>query len=337
MKVSVVGCGGISKCHLNALSEMDDIEISSVVDIKLDRADAAAEKYNCKAYYDFDTMLKEDKPDSIHICTPHYLHVPMAIEALSRDINVLCEKPCAINYEDLSKLRLAQSMCSVQFGVCFQNRYNSSVKLVKDLIDKKTYGNITAARASVNWCRNEDYYSDDWHGTLEKEGGGVLVNQSIHTLDLMRYLVGKNVKAVTGHVYNDHLKGKIEVEDTANVRFVYDDGMIALFNATTAFSMNADIIIDLFCEKATLRIEGDNAYVINSDGIEQLHLAESSSFVGKNYWGRSHGLLIKDFYDCIKNDRKFPIDAYEGGKAVDEFLTIYKSSKSGNEEILNRK
>ena len=147
MRVSVVGCGSVSRNHLRVLKGIKNIEISSVTDIKKDRADAAAKKYGCKAYYDFEAMLKEDKPDCIHICTPHFLHVPMAVAALEKGIHVLCEKPCAISEEGLSQLRIAQASSTATFGVCFQNRYIGSVKAVKNLLDKKIYGDILSARA----------------------------------------------------------------------------------------------------------------------------------------------------------------------------------------------
>ena len=336
MRVSVVGCGSISKCHLEELQKTDGIEISSVVDIKHDRADAAAEKYGCRAYYDFDSMLNEDEPDCIHICTPHYLHVPMAIKALSRDIHVLCEKPCAITAESLARLRLAQSMSLGKFGVCFQNRYNKSVILIKALIDSKKYGEVKAVRASVDWCRDADYYSDDWHGTQDKEGGGVMINQAIHTLDLMRYISGKKPRSIIGHVSNDHLKGVIEVEDSAWGRFEYEDGSIGIITATTAFGCNAPIMIDFFCEKATLRIEGDNAYLINDGNVMKLDPDVKAEYIGKNYWGTGHGALIHDFYQCIRENKKFPIDANEGGKAVEELLAIYGSSEIKARQFLNR-
>lgn len=337
MRVAVVGCGNISRCHLMALNKIDSVEISSVTDIRPERADAVSVKYNCKAYYDYNKMLEEDKPDAVHICTPHYLHVQMAVKALSMGINVLCEKPCAISIDSLKSLRLAQTMSGAKFGVCFQNRYNESVIAVKKLIDSGKYGKIISARATVNWCRNEDYYSDDWHGTMQKEGGGVLVNQAIHTEDLLRYLVGKNIVSVDGHVFNDHLKSKIDVEDTATARFEFEDGMIALYYATTAFSIDAGIMIDIFCENATLRIEGNNAYIISPDKeIRQIHLDENTSFAGKCYWGNGHESLIADFYDCLNTGRKFPIDAYEGGKAVEEFLAIYSSSEIGEKVNIKR-
>lgn len=334
MRVSVVGCGQISRNHLRVLKSLKNIEISSVVDIKKDRADSMAKKYSCKAYYDFETMLKEDKPDCIHICTPHYLHVPMAVAALEKDIHVLCEKPCAITEEGLQQLRKAQDKSNAIFGVCFQNRYIESVKAVKKLIDRKVYGEVESVRAFVHWSRNEDYYSDDWHGSSEKEGGGVTVNQAIHTQDLMRYLIGSNTVSVTAHTFNDHLKGVIEVEDTVHALFHYESGVNALFNATTAFSKNLPIQIDIICKRATLRIEGENAYVIILGKLKKLRLKKVSELIGKIYWGSGHAPLIKDFYDSIKEGRNFSIDANEGGKAVEEFLAVYKSSESGEKVCL---
>ncbi|MBQ7548717.1 MAG: Gfo/Idh/MocA family oxidoreductase [Clostridia bacterium] len=338
MRVAVVGCGGISKCHLDALSAMEDVEISSVTDIRLERAGAAAEKYGCSAYGDFREMLDADAPEAVHICTPHYLHVPMAVEALGRGIHVLSEKPCAIKADELSRLRLAQSMSSAVYGVCFQNRYNGSVKTVMELLQQGKYGRIITARACVHWFRDKEYYSDDWHGTLEREGGGVMVNQAVHTLDLMRYLIGGRIAYVDAHVANYHLRDVIEVEDTADARFVFEDGTVALFSASTAFGISSDIIIDLCCEKATIRIEGDNVFVLSNGEVEVVHTAGADNGIaGKSYWGTSHGALINDFYDCIKTGRKFPIDSYEGGKAVEEFLAVYRSSETGSRVYLERK
>lgn len=338
MKVSVVGCGNISRCHFAALQKIEGITISSVVDIKPERADAAAEKNNCKAYYSFSEMLEDDCPDCVHLCTPHYLHVPMAVKALNEGVNVLCEKPCAISMEGLEKLRLSQLMSGAQFGVCFQNRYNSSVSIVKELIRSETYGKIRAARATVFWNRTERYYSDDWHGTLDKEGGGVLVNQAVHTQDLLRYLIGRDIKSVKGHVFQDRFRGITEVEDTALAHFEFagEDKLTATFTATVAAGIDFPIMIDIVCEDATLRIEGDNAYKIKDGKIEHLSINENMAFTGKSYWGHGHESLISDFYDCLKTGRKFPIDANEGGKAVEEFLAIYSSDEIGEKVYIKK-
>lgn len=336
MKVSVVGCGNISRCHFSSLEKIEDITISSVVDIKPERADAAAEKYNCRAFYDFDGMLREYKPDCIHICTPHYLHVPMAVKALSLGINVLCEKPCAITQESLEKLRMAQLLSGAQYGVCFQNRYNPCVEVVKKLIKEEAYGKLLGANATVFWMRDENYYSDDWHGKLDKEGGGVLVNQAIHTEDLLRYIIGKNIKSVSGHIFSDKFRGITEVEDTAYARFEFEDGLIAVYTCTVAAGASFPITIDFLCENGILRIERDTAYLLKDGEVKKLSSELEGDTVGKDYWGKGHLSLITDFYDCLKTGRRFRIDANEGGKAVEEFLAIYASNEIGEKVYIKK-
>ena len=121
MKVAVIGCGGISSMHLRALKDNPDTDIVAVADIKPERADKAAAEYGAKAYYDFDELLNNEEVDSVHICTPHYLHTDMAIKALNKGINVLTEKPCSVSADEVEALRRAQKESGKQVGVCFQN------------------------------------------------------------------------------------------------------------------------------------------------------------------------------------------------------------------------
>ena len=217
MKISIVGCGGISRTHIGAVRDIPDARIISVADCIPERAEAAAKQCGAKAYTSLEDMLAGEKPDVLHICTPHYLHVSMAVYAMERGVDVLCEKPCAMTEGQLNELRECQRRTGRQFGVCFQNRYNRSVQYLKNIIDSKTYGELIGMRAFVTWKRDADYYaSGDWRGKKATEGGGVLINQALHTLDLMNML-GGNVKAVTAHASNDHLKGIIEVEDTVSL------------------------------------------------------------------------------------------------------------------------
>ncbi len=330
-KVSLVGCGNISKTHLPILSNLDGVHLSSVCDEIPERANKAAKEYKCRAFFDFETMLREDDPDCVHICTPHYLHVEMARSALSKGINVLCEKPLAISGESLSLLRKTAAESGAVLGVCFQNRYNEAVIKAKEIIESKEFGKLLAARGNVSWFRNSEYYSDSWHGKLSKEGGGVLVNQAIHTADLLRYLVGSDVETIEAHVFNDSLKNICEVEDTAVVRYEFKNGIIGILNATNAFSLNADVTLDFYFEHGDrLHIEGLELYRIKDDGsFEKLTENSKDNFHGKSYWGNGHFALIRDFYLCLKEKRNFTIDAFEGGKATEEFLAAYQSSKSG--------
>ena len=156
MKAAVIGCGNISKMHFIALSGNPETEIVAVADIKPERADGMAEKYGAKAYYSFDELLEKEKPDVIHICTPHYLHTEMAVKALSKGINVLTEKPCSTTAEEVDALRKAQSESGKQVGVCFQNRFNSAVQNAKNILNSGSMGKVRAVRAFVTWFRDKE-------------------------------------------------------------------------------------------------------------------------------------------------------------------------------------
>lgn len=328
MKVAVIGCGSVSKMHFKALSEIEGIEITAVADIKPERADAMALEYGSRAYYDFDELLKNEELDAIHICTPHFLHTPMAIKALEAGINVLLEKPCSVSVNEVELLRAAQAKSGKQLGICFQNRYNNCVCEAKKLIDSGEMGNVKSARAFVTWDRDEGYYSDDWHGTLDKECGGVLINQSIHTMDLVQYLCGK-CKKVTAHVSTDRLKGIIEVEDTASALLELENGVTAVFYATLAYAENSEVFIEISLEKGKLRIEGEKLFVIDENGqFNKITGKTDAVYHGRHYWGSGHSALIKDFYYCLEKGEKFDIDAFEGGHAAKIVATCYKSSKA---------
>ncbi len=326
MKVAVVGCGNISKNHFSALSSVPGAEIVATVDIKEERAIKKAAEFGGKAYTDFEEMLKAEKPDCVHIATPHYLHTEMAIKALRAGANVFCEKPCSVTCDEVKALREAQLASGKQFGVCFQNRYNESSLRIKEAIDKAEMGAIIGIRAFLTWDRGENYYSDDWHGTLDKECGGVLINQAIHTLDLVQ-LFGGGCKALTAHISNDHLQGVIEVEDTASVLMELECGAKAVVYATTAYSENSDVIIEVKFEKGTLRLEGEKLYELCPDGsVKVLCTNSDAPLSGKSYWGHGHSAIINDFYDCLATGRKFTVDAFEGGKAANIIAACYLSA-----------
>ena len=310
MKISIVGCGGISRTHIGAVRDIPDARIISVADCIPERAEAAAKQCGAKAYTSLEDMLAGEKPDVLHICTPHYLHVPMA-------------------EGQLEELRECQHRTGRQFGVCFQNRYNRSVQYLKNIIDSKIYGELIGMRAFVTWKRDADYYaSGDWRGKKATEGGGVLINQALHTLDLMNIL-GGNVKAVTAHASNDHLKGIIEVEDTVSVFAEFSQGFRGVFFATTANAVTSPIMLEANFADRSVRIEGDSVFELRDGKLTPVFAADKFDNHGKLCWGSGHSALIRDFYDAVRNNRPFAIDSDEGGKAIELLLAVYKSAETG--------
>lgn len=333
MKVAIVGCGNISRLHFAAVDENPLTELVAAVDIKPERAQKFAEKYGINAYTSYEEMLEKEKPDAVHICTPHYLHTPYAITALGKNINVLSEKPCSISDEEVEALRKAQASSSAVYAVCFQNRYNDCVGQIIDAVQSGEMGKLEGIRAFVTWDRRNGYYVDDWHGTLEKEGGCLLINQAIHTLDLIEQIGGK-CKALTAKVGNFALKGVIEGEDTASILFELESGASAVFYGTTAYSSNAPVLIEVAFENGTLRTEGERLFEITPEGDIISRSAKAGTAKGKQYWGSGHSALINDFYDCIANGRKFEIDAFSGGNAAKIVVAAYRSSQTGEKVYL---
>lgn len=305
MRTAIVGCGTIAEVHAKSLEQVKGCKIIAFSDIKKDRAEYYADRFWGKAYKDFTTMLNEEEPDVLHICTPHYLHVPMAITALKSGAHVFVEKPAVISREQLKELECAVAKANTRLGICFQNRYNKCIQKARALIESGKAGHIIGARGVVTWSRDIDYYQkSDWRGSWDKEGGGVLINQSIHTLDLLQYLLKKPL-FVEATISNHHLKNFIEVEDTVEA-YIQFEKSIACFYATTAYCTNATPLIELECENMRIRLEDPNITIYHKDGrIERPDLGKGSS-LGMNYYGSGHVNCIYDFYNCLRDDRHFP-------------------------------
>ncbi len=327
MKSAIVGCGGIAAVHGAVLHQNPDAEAVAYADIKKERAEAFAQKYGGSAYGSLEEMLEQESIDVLHICTPHYLHVPMAIKALKKGIHVLMEKPPAISHEQLKELQ--EAAAGKRVGVCFQNRYNKDVQKALSLVRSGESGKILGARATVMWHRDAPYYTESgWRGAWATEGGGVLINQSIHTLDLLRYFLG-NPTAVEGHVCNHHLKGVIEVEDTAEAYIQFGD-VNALFYATTAYVSDSPVMVELVCENMTLKMEDGRLTCTPKGGESKTYTFETDNCLGKSYWGYGHQELIGDYYRCIRENRPFSVPAEDAAKTLELMLGIYESSKNGD-------
>jgi len=330
-KTAIVGCGAISKTHCESLKTVKNTEIVAFCDIIKERADLRAGVYGGRTYSSLQEMLDSEQIDVIHICTPHYLHVPMALTALSKGINVIMEKPPAISHQQYNELCNAQKN-NAKLAICFQNRYNEAVVEAKALIKSGNCGKLLGARAIVTWSRNEKYYTESgWRGQLAKEGGGVLINQSIHTLDLMTYLIG-SPKMISAATSNYHLKDIIDVEDTVTAFLEYDD-FNALFFASTAYCKDAPVLLEIVYENVTIRLEGNRFKANFKDGTEVFNDYTSKDTNGKACWGLSHTKLISDFYSSLSTGKDFPVTLESTKPSFDAMMAIYDSAKTNKPVI----
>ena len=323
-RTAIVGCGGIAQTHATYLSKMVNVNIVAVCDIITERAEKLKNTYAQEAlvFDDYVKMLDTVKPDVLHICTPHYLHAEMAIAALKRDINVVLEKPVCINLTQVEELIRAEKESNAKICISFQNRYLLRNKTAKELIDSGKAGNVKFASGSVLWHRNAAYYTEShWRGFMATEGGGVMINQAIHTLDLMLWLCGEPEK-LTAMTANYHLKGVIDVEDTASAYITFKNGANGMFYATTAHYTDAPISLEIVCENMTLNLVNDDLYI---DGVKQNLYDTALDSAGKGYWGVGHMMLFSDYYSRLESGKDMPISVEEASKALKVLLAMYES------------
>lgn len=360
-KVGIIGCGGIAQTHRDALIACPDAEIAAVCDIVPERAEAIAEKAmqhgtkrgnpaspteqsipgsrlgQCphdnvpvQVFENWRELLAVKGLDAVHLCTPHFLHAEMAIAAMKAGLHVLTEKPMATSVADAVAMNKVSAETGMRLGVCFQNRYNATSRRMRAVLDSGLAGAVRGGRAFVTWNRGADYYaSGPWRGTWKEEGGGVMINQAIHTLDLMQWMLGRPV-SLKGSIDTRLLSGIIEVEDTAEALIRFEEGVNGVFFATNNYCTDAPVQIEIVCERATMRL--DDVLTIRYDDGETETVRESDVASGeKAYWGCGHKGLVADWYRAMRAEEPFRIDGAAALPALKLVLGLYESGRTGKE------
>lgn len=323
-RAAIVGCGAIANTHAGNLAKMNNVKLVAVCDILPQRAERIKESYASDAlvFNDYIKMLDEVKPDVLHVCTPHYLHSEMAVEALKRDINVLLEKPVSVSLLQAQAIKDAEKESKGKVCVSFQNRFLKRNRTAKDLVASGKAGKVIFASGSVLWSRGEKYYRDShWRGFKATEGGGVMINQAIHTLDLMQWICGEPEK-LCAKTANFHLQGIIDVEDTCDAYFCFKDGGHGMLHATTANFEDTPVSLTVKCENMLLELKNDDLYI---DGVKQEIYDNAEIVDGKPYWGSGHKMLFDAFYSALENGGDAPITVTDAIPALKLLLAMYES------------
>jgi len=330
LKIGIVGLGVISDVHIKAIEKIAEAELVAVCDIDGDKKSKVP---TLNFYIDIEEMLKKETLDCLHICLPHYLHVPIALLASKYGVQVFMEKPVGLNQEDIKALSNLDKQIKV--GVCLQNRYNETVIKLQEVLQNQNYGKVKGCKAILTWNRPQQYYEKDpWRGTIEESGGGVMLSQAIHTIDLMYHLMG-SIKWVKGFAGNLYLE-KIEVEDTACAHMEFKSGAKGIFYATVTHCFNSSVEMEIVCEEAVLRIQDGKLFVYQNQ--EETLLAKDSVVKdGKNYYGEKHKEAIQAFYQAILKNNESYITVEESKQAVYIIDSVIESSKRGEKVYLNNK
>ncbi|MFV0504890.1 MAG: Gfo/Idh/MocA family protein [Lachnospirales bacterium] len=330
-RVGVIGCGNIFPMHGISINGVKNATVVAVSDVKEDRGNKVAKNYNCQFYADYKEMIDKENLDVVHVCTPHYLHPEMVIYALEKGCHVLTEKPMSIKLEDAKAMVDAGTASGKTFGVIFQNRYNPGSVLIKEALEDGTLGKIKGVRLSVTWDRSDEYYSkSDWKGTWDKEGGGVIIDQAIHTFDLMRWFVNSEIDYIDANISN-RAHEQIEVEDSAEGVVKFKNGVATAFHCINYYTYDSPVELELHCENGVANIYGDKGTItLNNNKIFSANREDVVMDYGdgvKGYWGVSHIKQIENFYNALDNGTEPDITgkiAYETQKMI---CGIYDSGK----------
>lgn len=322
---AVIGLGDISVQHLDAIQRNPDVRLAAVCDIDPARADRTAAAFGVPGFTDHRTLLRDVRPQVVHVTTPHHQHVPIAMDAIEAGAHLLTEKPIAHTAADGQRLVERASAASTKVGVVLQNRYNPTSVAIHDLVQSGGLGPIVGGRAAVWWSRTAAYYeAAPWRGRWSEGGGGVLINQAIHTLDLLIWFLGDPV-AVHGSAATLALSGTIEVEDTATVALEHEGGTRSVLFATNAHHTNAGVELEITGRDGAVALVNGEA-VLTTTGGSRVLTSDAPAGGARSYWGQSHSALIDDFYTRLDEPEPFWLGPAVGLTPLRVLREVYAQS-----------
>ena len=329
----VIGCGRIAPHHIGAIEQIPEARLAMVADIVAERAKAFGERYGVPWTTDYHDILESDAVDVVNICTPSGLHAHMGIEAAKAGKHVVVEKPMALTLEDADALISTVEAQGVVLAVVHQNRFNPTVQDLRKALEQGRFGKLTHGNATIRWNRGQHYYDQDsWRGTWALDGG-VFMNQSIHNIDLLQWMLGpvQKVGAFTRTALRD-----IEAEDVGAAVLQFSSGAIGVIEAAaTIYPRNLEETLSIFGETGTAVIGG---VAINrmkhwkfADGkdIEDEVLKAHNSPEPPTVYGHGHRPLLQNVVDTILGKETLLVDGYEGRKALEIILAVYLSAEKG--------
>ena len=335
VKFGIIGTGvGADFCArgFSVIADSGIADLVAVTSRREERARDFASRWGLRlSYTDYDQMLQEAGIDAVVINTPHYLHYPIAIDAIKAGVHTLVDKPMAVNLKQADDMIEEAKKRRVKLGVIFQSRFDPVFRKVKATAQEGAFGRLILGETVVKWYRTQDYYGDSaWRGCWATEGGGALINQAIHTIDLLLWIMGlpKTLCAQTDTFSHD-----IEVEDLAVAVIRFSNGALGVVQGSTALYPGLPTRLEIHGTKGTVIIEGEMLKRWSVLGDEE-EIAEQAK-VGLESWARpelvpatNHASLIKDFAQAILEDREPYVNGIEGRRSLELIRGIYESGRT---------
>ncbi len=350
-RIAIVGVGGISTMHAKAIGDLPNAEVVAGSCRTKEKGEKFASEFNCKWFADYTEMLDEAKPDIISICTPSGAHLEPTQAAAKRGIHVICEKPLEITTKRVDELAKACAEGGVRLGGIFPQRYNPVVRAIYDAAKAGRFGNLSVVNSYCPWWRDDAYYSPDrWQGTLALDGGGAMMNQSIHGVDAVQWLAAATmpdlkpdenpVEEVFAYTAKrGHDPNLIEVEDTAVGVLKFRNGALGQLLGTTSMYPGTHKRIQMGGRDGTAEIREDQLMTFEFREAKDSDKATLDEYGKESEAGGAsdplaisydgHTRNIGAFLESLESDKPFMLDATEARKAVAIIEALYESAKTG--------
>jgi len=335
----IVGAGNIADFHAKAVQSLENANLTGICGTNPDKVKILAAKYSCKVFSETKEMLQSPDVDIIIIATPSGAHIEPAIEAAKYGKHVLCEKPLEISLERIDAMIKAHESHGTRLGGIFNYRFNDAVRVLKNTVESGRFGTITNASVFVPWWRSDEYYKSSWRGTWALDGGGALMNQSIHMIDMLQYMIGPvdSLQAYTATLGHP----QIEVEDTSVAILRFKNKALGMIYGSTASFPGQFRRLEITGTKGTVIMEEDSFKIwqFAHPLKEDVKIINKYSTIGGG-GGVSdpmaipfepHARNIKAFISSIEQNKPFEIDGREARKSVEIILGIYESAKKHRE------
>jgi predicted dehydrogenase len=344
LKWGIIGCGVIAPWHADSVVDSETADLVAVCDVDEAKGQAFAAEYGGVALYtDYREMLKEGGIDAVSICTPSGLHSEMTVAAAEAGVHVLCEKPMAITVPQMDAMMEAVAKAGVKLEVIFQRRTYDTTRVVRQAVQSGVLGQMTLADAYLKYYRSPAYYkSADWRATWALDGGGALMNQGVHGIDVLVWIMG-DVKSVFAKA--EAKARDIEVEDTCAAVVTFKNGAYGVIEGTTSCNPGEPTTFCFHGEKGTIvlddkgiqkwAIAADKSEVAENDPEKCVSRGSQSATTDPKSIGRAgHLAQVNDLCQAILTGRDPMITAASARKAVELILAIYESARTGREVIL---
>ncbi|HEX6506797.1 MAG TPA: Gfo/Idh/MocA family oxidoreductase [Chloroflexota bacterium] len=341
-RFGIVGCGVIGKTHAEAIASLPEAALVAVADPVAERRDALAERYAVHAYPDLQSMLNAETLDVVNVCTASGMHGELACTAMRAGKHVVVEKPIEVTLPAIDEMLRVQRETGVKLAVISQHRFDPASQRLHRLIADRVLGTPVLGNAHILWWRSQGYYdSGEWRGTWVLDGGGVLMNQSIHSIDLLHWFFGP-VQSVSA--YTATRAHRMETEDTAAAALRFESGALGSIAASTSAYPGVSTRIEILGDRGSAIIENDRLrylHLARDDreevgpyGLEGTEQPPAEPGMDEGNTQNTHALQIADMIDAIREDGTPLVDGMAARHDVAIILAIYESARTGREVMV---